>query len=500
MSVDLSSKGRQLIPRWLPYEAAVMLGAVGGAGGARTLPPNFLDAVKRDWLRYESLACAIELVAAASVIGLKGENSVIAAAEKIVKSRAEVSSIAFDMARSYLGERESIPFSLNFLSQKDVICSKISFLKSRLKDFSANPIYWSDLAFYYGVIGEKERAMDCARIAYQLGSRNPFIVRNSSRAFLHFGDEDRALHVLRRFEGIKKAPSVLAAEIALSNHLNRPSKNISAAFKVAEDLSPLSLGANEINAVVASVEANDGSKKKAKRFLINSLAIPNENCLAQATWIIANKGIEYDLNMDVPANFEALANKLQDEGKYELALENCDKWKGFQPFSRHPAISGSYIASVALCDYERAEYFSAYGYQISPEDPTVANNYVCALALNGKLSEATAVLNSISLEDLDKDHYATFAATIGLVHFRRGEYEEGRKWYQRAVNIHEKLGNSRAHAVALSFWAEQEAEYDKQTASVLIEKAKRLAKKFDIRELDFRLGVYPEGPKKPLAF
>jgi len=402
------------------------------------------------------------------------------------------------MARTYLGEREKLNYSLNFLSEKDVLYAKISFLKSRLREFSANPIYWSDLSFYYGVIGEGEKAMSCARIAYQLGSRNPFIVRNASRAFLHFGDEDKALLVLRKFEGIKRFPSVLAAEIALSNHLDRSSKNVSIAFKIAEDLSPLAIGANEVNAVLASVEANDGSKKKAKKFLINSLAIPNENCLAQAAWIVANKGIEYDLNMDVPANYEALANKLQDEGQYELALENCEKWRGFQPFSRHPAITGSYIASVALCDYGRAESFGEYGYKISPEDPTVANNYVCALALNGKLGEATAVLNSISLEDLDKHHYATFAATIGLVHFRRGECEEGRKWYQRAVNIHEKLGNSRAQAVALSFWAEQEVEYERQAASVLMDKAKRLAKKFDIKELGLRLGIPMEGSKKPL--
>ena len=93
-------------------------------------------------------------------------------------------------------------------------------------------------------------------------------------------------------------------------------------------------------------------------------------------------------DFDVPYNFEAQAWNSFQAGASEDALANSKSWLVDQPFSRRPAILGSYIASSLLEDYRAAVEITEKSLLPNPNDPILLNNLAFAYASLGQLDDA----------------------------------------------------------------------------------------------------------------
>lgn len=492
MSTNQGDLKRELIPRWLPFSVAQKVGALSYSGNKYypTWDQSILTKAKVDWNQNRTAAYATELISLIT-IGFKIDEDMVSAANFIVSEKMNVSHYSYELAVSILSPTtpNSNPKIQN-LDNQEYASQSISLIKSKLKNYQDNPLLWSDLAYYYGVVDQKEKSIRAISIALQLGGDSDFIVRNNARALTHYDDLDKALYYVRRYPLLKSNPSVLAAEIALTNLMQKTSKFASHALSLLTSLDPKLPGVNELAAVAATIEGGSGNKKKVKKLIDKSMIAPNENSLAQVEWLSENLNIDntkFDSSPQVLANYEALTWRFEAQGDYKSALENCASWQAFQPFSAIPATKGSYLATVALQDYQLALNFALKGYKRSPHDITVANNLACCLALTGDLVKARTVLTSVDIENADLSEQASIIATAGLIEFRNGMAERGRELYEKSINIIEKNRNEQALALALTFWYEEEKKIKGVVADKILEKAKKLAKKHNILELKQRL-------------
>jgi tetratricopeptide (TPR) repeat protein len=106
-----------------------------------------------------------------------------------------------------------------------------------------------------------------------------------------------------------------------------------------------------------------------------------------------------------------------------------------EPFSARPVISLSYIYTVALCDFTT---FIALrpSLKIHGNVPfLIDNNYAVCLAMNGDHLKALEVMMEIKPEALPEELRPTYIATMGLIYYRQGEPDLGRKLYEKSLNL-----------------------------------------------------------------
>jgi hypothetical protein len=98
-------------------------------------------------------------------------------------------------------------------------------------------------------------------------------------------------------------------------------------------------------------------------------------------------------SLELPRAFEARAWSEFYLGSWVRALRAGKRWLRDQPFSASPAVHASYVASVALEDYEEGVRIANSGLLANPNDPTLLNNLSYSLANFGRLQEAEAALS-----------------------------------------------------------------------------------------------------------
>ena len=107
-----------------------------------------------------------------------------------------------------------------------------------------------------------------------------------------------------------------------------------------------------------------------------------------------------------------------------------------------------------------AEYFAEQGRRVNPGNLMQHNNHAYTLAKLGRLAEAEAVFaacrSMIEKESGDKDDLHVYKATAGLIAWRHGDVEGGRRSYGEAVQYFEKTRDKQRLPIALGRWADEE--------------------------------------------
>tara|TARA_B110001454_G_scaffold181094_1_gene174952 strand:- start:3559 stop:4983 length:1425 start_codon:yes stop_codon:yes gene_type:complete len=417
---------------------------------------------KADWLNNnDKLIHANEAVGNSIMLNRFNDPSINEAA-KFVLTNENASQIARTMANDYIfysqGGVEPTPET--YLPQATPAYFKIiSNIKKQLIEYPKNYIKWAELSFFYATIGQTEKAEKCMDIAISGNSENRFILLSASRYFMHSENQDRALYYLRKAANKLTDPWVISAEIAISDTLGLGPKTYKQGNLLLESDKITDFHKSELASAIGTIESKSGLIKSARKYMRTALINPTENSIAQAVFLAPNLGV-FDLGQSLlnsKVSFEAESRLSFQAGKYRESLELVKKWLKFQPFSSRPAIMGSYIASVALGDFEEGINIAKIGLLTSPHEFMLLNNLAFSLISLDRLPEAEEVLNRMPSTIQIKAESAVFLATQGAFEFRSNRIERGRELYQESISIFTELKDEVSKALATYFWKREES-------------------------------------------
>lgn len=358
MSAIVKKEKRNVIPRWRSFRDTVALGELARSPRDKLLPAPHNDQLARrlwEWSKDRTIWHAADLVGCAFILQ---QPDVAREAAEFILSVKESPAAAKSLALRLLDQKIGLTRPQISDTQENVeeVHSAIHRARLRLHEDPRNSIQWVDLALQYTVLGMEAQAHRAINIATSLGHNNRFILRAASRFYVHHGDADRAHALLRNAPPTRTDPWLLAAEIALAAAAGVPSSLAKLGHKLLGDESINPQHLTELTSELATLELSHGKVRNAKKLFRRSFIGANENSLAQAEWAWQQvSGHALDMSdFDVPYNFEAQAWNSFQAGAWEIALANSKSWLVDQPFSRRPAILGSYIASSLLEDYRAA--------------------------------------------------------------------------------------------------------------------------------------------------
>lgn len=208
---------------------------------------------------------------------------------------------------------------------------------------------------------------------------------------------------------------------------------------------------NELASALGTLALLEGNSSRARKLFLAALQSPSENTVAQVQWALRKASLFPlpDESLKVPRAYEARAWESYFAGRWDDALEASMDWLNDEPFSERPAVMATFVASVPIEDYSRAVMIAEEGLNANPESQLLRNNLVFALASAGRIEEALREARWVRpLEFEDESSSVTWTATRGLVAFRQGKFEEGRRLYLEAIWRSERDGLRRAYAAA----------------------------------------------------
>ena len=159
-------------------------------------------------------------------------------------------------------------------------------------------------------------------------------------------------------------------------------------------------------------------------------------------------------------------------------------WGRFEQLSSQPIIFSSFIASVCLDDDAEAIRIIESAMPAHRNVPLLTNNYACSLARRGEVAVAAQALQKVNFRDLSEREKFIFCATQGLISFRTGDVEQGRKLYSMAIWEFEQINDPRSAAIATYFWAVEEKRIGSPHAESLVGDAKSRINRFNVFELE----------------
>lgn len=472
MIKDFDYPNRQLLPRWVPFLESNLY------------YPSNVNSTKMDDIALGNFKQIINEWDRIHTFPLAGE----------IISRAHYYDITDIPAY-----QEALDFLLNdetFFSDNPFICSilngdkerkeyqSISLLKKEIQ-YNYTPSLYVDLAYYYKKLGQTKKAEHAIKIACLLNPNNPHLIRYISRFFLLQKDIDKALYILTQNENLINHPLIISAEISISEAFNYKSKLLRKGHSITKSESITNQFENELFATFGTLEFNNGNSKKGKRLISQSLLAPNENIIAQARYLTAKFQKDIDIrNTSVINRFEADTWIAYNKNDFNSVVEQSKKWFYFQPFSASPAIVNTYINSLIFDNEEDSIKMAQNALKITKDSFSLQNNLVVAACRNNQMDLANnefKKLQSFTIkESIDKE---VLLATSGLVDYRNGFYEIGRKKYEDAVLNFEHEKDYEKMARCLYYFAceiknAKENDYDK-----VISRSKELAERYKYTEI-----------------
>lgn len=477
---------RKVIPRWRDTDSTRRHGELGPVRRYSANPiaaDSCLEKKIRDWREHDSLSFALDLAAASLVVGNRSAGR--EAAEFILKRAPDSRPVARSLALRVLGV--AMPESKASLHGIDDLNSgeRIHALREYLGAHPRNPLRWVDLSREYAVQGFLPKADRAMQVAIGLAPENRFVLRSAARLFLHEDDPESAWHLLREADVTPYDPWLLAAEIATASVAGRNPRHLRAARRMVTNSSCRLLDRSELASALATIELEGGRGKKSRDLFRQSLEEPTENAVAQAAWASKNvSGLGELLDLHLKISDEAQARAFSQEGQWGKALTEVMRWMGDQSFSARPPLQGSFIASVAMEDYERAIEIAQLGLKANSGDFGLKNNLTFSLASLGKVDEARTAYSGVVPNSLSLDQQAVWNATTGLIHFRMGEPEKGRLHYLRALELARKVTDRRLLALASLFLARESILVGSADAQDLLNAARSTAERAPSPEVD----------------
>jgi tetratricopeptide (TPR) repeat protein len=417
------------------------------------------------WEKSKSLADASDLIDAAL---LTGQYPVAApAALGILVDGNGVDGLN-DAARQILGDRSDRPTpELSFADERDPekIAAKIGALKWRLNTAPRDALTSLEIARLQSLIGQTRSAERYIERAIKAAPNDRYVLRSAARFWAHRsspGDEqvERALKVIWASDVVRGDPWVQAAEVALANICRKTPRYAMKTGREILSSEPNSVQFSELAGGLATLELHHGAPlKKVRKFTRISLRAPTENSLAQAMWARKDIGMDFDVQgylKKVPNASEASARAAYETGDYQMAETECWHWLEDENFSARAALTGSYVSSCLLSQYEKSLAFTEQGLRANPNEPMLINSKVFSLAYLWRLDEALAFLPHLDAFEHNKQMRPYIRAAHGLIAFRQGNYFDGRAHYKRAMDDAKELKLPSLAANAAIYWVEQE--------------------------------------------
>jgi tetratricopeptide (TPR) repeat protein len=441
MQVLHEDKDRKIIPRWRSFHRELITGELKPLKQLEEpikLPKEFLDEKIESWRENKTLTHATDLVSSALVLG--HESEVIDAAKFILSKPQKGNEISHIIAKRALGievENDDINISPEILDIKQDR-KKIHELKMRLQEEPRNVFILNDIALLYESLGFQEQSERAINMALQIVPDCRFILRSAARLHIHHENGRMAHRLLWSNKRTLYDPWLLSAEIAVASAIGKTSRFVKDARLMIEsnDFQPFHI--SELASAIATLEFEAGKVKRARKYFEQSLVIPTENAVAQASWALrmdANLGIQVNSQAKAPISHEALAWEYNRNTKWDEAVSEAYKWLMDQPFSSRPAILGSYVLALAKQDYEKSMEMAYSGLIANPNDFTLINNYAFAAVKADHLDEAKREFSRIDQTSLSMKDKIVWLATSGLIKYRERLPEEGHQLYMQSIEL-----------------------------------------------------------------
>lgn len=445
---------RKIVPNWRPFQETSYLGELSFCYSPSNIHHYPIDEYVNSWRDNRQILFASELLSAAVSNDQLNISEVKDAASFILQNKSKANYAQIELAEVILESPEidiikvGIDKILEKLSQIQDIQIRIKQLKYKINRFPYNPILYVEIARNYIMLGQKEKARFNMNIALHLAPNNRYVTRSAVRMYIHLDDMEQAHSVITNNSTFKYDPWLLAPEISLKLMMNKSSNFVKQARNLLnQDVSPFYI--TELASSLGTLEYHYGGKRKSRDLFRQSLIMPNDNSLAQAEWAFLKQipiRITRETVESVKRNHEAQSLYSYYVGDYNRALEETVDWLLDAPFSEEATLRGSSIAYNFLKKYDLAARILNIGLKAHPGDPVYLNNLAYTLALDNKIDEAQKRMDEllrISKVDIDESTAVCMKATQGLIAYRKGNVEEGRRLYLEAMKDSKELKDNR---------------------------------------------------------
>lgn len=388
-----------------------------------------LDEREADWREHHTLGFALDLVGAAVVLG--STPAAREAAEEVLVSQSS-SDVARLAARRVLAEPEHGPPAPLEEQTNAEGRAEIRRLKERLKADPRNTLAWTEIARYYTILGQRDKASAAMRIAIALAPDHRYVLRAAARLAVHHGQFDLAHSVVARAARTSYDPWLVATELATAGPAQVRPRFVRQARLMMEGGAFAPRSTSELASALGTIELRAGSQRRARRLIEASLEAPNDNAIAQGQ-ALSKQLPSVEIN-DVLLGESAEARALRHGAamESEKALQAAWEWHRDQPFASGPGELGSYHASVAD-RFEEGARIARAALKANPKEFLLSNNLAFCLLKLDRVAEAAEVLAAIDFDKLDQDQVSTYLATVGLFEFRAGRFDAGRSHYRTAI-------------------------------------------------------------------
>lgn len=431
MASLIDSNERKLIPAWKNLNSS--LHELRPLRSSELTKGN-IDSYIFEWKNNCNIGNAADLLTAAIINNRTNEEPVKEAAIYILNSGIDVKLPVMASAQK-IAEINSIePMTT---AQNIHLYSQIANHKQFLIKHPQDAIAHILIARCYLLLGQIDKAEIHVRIALYIDHNNRYVVRCASRFFIHVGHPDEALHILRASSLSKIDPWLMASEISVSQLLDKSSPNLKRSHKLLDSHNFSLFDETELSATLATQELLCGSYNKSRKLFNHSLLCPNSNSLAQAKWMVNKEKLVLDFqNVDMLSGqfLEAKSYNEFTAENYQSAFDFAKQWLRIEPYSTRTILYSYGIAVNQLKNYQEAQRIMSDAIQTHRNNPTFINNYAYALALDGKINEADALLSTIKLkQNPTQAADICLMATHGLIELRKGNFKEGFEAYKIAI-------------------------------------------------------------------
>ncbi|WP_313196152.1 hypothetical protein [Shinella zoogloeoides] len=452
---DLSD--RHTIPRWLSLQQSKKLGELGSNSGVekplhsamiadahRYLDEEFVR-VKSKWISRNDIADAEELLSIALVADRMQDDAVLDAINLLLTSEftsASVVDFAQRASSAFVSVESELPVSEAHIRLE---------IARRKKLFSMNPrdsLRLTETALLYASIGQTAASEGLLKRALILTPNDRYVLRASSRFFMHVGDQEKARSLLIKSAASKHDPWLKSALLAVEAAMGRSPTGWRRAKALLSDASFSERDLSELAVQMGTLEFIDGSRKQAIRLMRQGALSPTENAIAQIEWVGRRKKAfqREDVKVDVSLSHEASAYSAYERSDWEEALTQCEAWRQVEPFSVRAPIFGSFVASVSAASVERGIRLAQSGLVANPRNVTLLNNLAVLHALDGNIDNARRDFTRAEAMDRSPEDVVMLLATRGLIEFRAHKWDLGARLYGQAIDEASKQKHA-AHAL-----------------------------------------------------
>lgn len=459
MAASSGSDRRRVLPRWRSAAAAATRGELSNLRPASAAwaagVGEELDDKEREWHETHDAAVAGELVTLA-FLGNDPSRG-LQAAETTLPSISSAWPLLQDLFRApWLTSTTPMASPPAPPSVRD---SRIDAarVRSRITADPRNAIAWTDMARVYSLLGQSKRAERATRVAMALAPLNRFVLRSAARLYVHQGDLERAHRAVVSAAHLSADPWLIATELAIADLANWTPRCGRQGRSALEAGRYRDRDVTELASALATLELGHGRTREARRLFRLALREPNDNALAQAEWAERSVGElgTRDLLQSDTSSYEAQTRLYRRLGKWSRAVAGAISWQGDEPYSEVAAAWSSSLVSVADENYRYAAHLSRQGLVANPGSGLLRNNLAYSLIECGDLEDAERIL--CGLPDSMEDHTAVASrATRGLLAFRRGNLDEGRRQYDEAIRQARSVGLREEEAMAAVMLAREE--------------------------------------------